>query len=136
MKAMKVADAEGRYIGIRINCPGCGNKHVLPTDATPFGETPSPHYVGRARWHFNGDFDKPSLSPSVHVRSGHYAYDQTEKGDCYCTYYEEHPQEEQHYSCYVCHFFLREGVIEFLGDCTHALAGKTVELAELDLTCP
>ena len=29
-----------------------------------------------------------------------------------------------------CHSFVREGRIEFLSDCTHALAGQTVELPD------
>src|SRR5436309_254590 len=28
----------------------------------------------------------------------------------------------------VCHSFVRDGLIEFLGDCTHPLAGRTVPL--------
>lgn len=28
----------------------------------------------------------------------------------------------------ICHSFVRNGKIEFLSDCTHELAGKTVEL--------
>lgn len=31
---------------------------------------------------------------------------------------------------HVCHSFVRDGRIEFLSDCTHALAGQTVELSE------
>jgi hypothetical protein len=30
----------------------------------------------------------------------------------------------------VCHSFVTDGKIQFLGDCTHALAGQTVELPE------
>lgn len=30
--------------------------------------------------------------------------------------------------CHTCHSFVRDGQIEFLSDCTHALAGKTVSL--------
>lgn len=30
----------------------------------------------------------------------------------------------------VCHSFVRAGKIEFLGDCTHALAGQTVALPD------
>jgi len=29
-----------------------------------------------------------------------------------------------------CHHFVRDGQIQFLGDCTHALAGQTVELPD------
>ena len=31
----------------------------------------------------------------------------------------------------VCHSFIREGKIQFLNDCTHKLAGQTVELPEI-----
>lgn len=52
---------------------------------------------------FNMNFDSPTISPSV--------------------LYANHP---------ICHAFIREGMIEFLSDCEHALAGQTVELPELD----
>lgn len=32
----------------------------------------------------------------------------------------------------VCHSFVRDGQIEFLGDCTHSLAGQTVPLPSVD----
>jgi hypothetical protein len=56
-------------------------------------------------WKFNHDLDNPTFSPSVLVTR---------------------PPED-----YRCHSFVREGKIEFLSDCTHELAGKTVELPEL-----
>lgn len=30
----------------------------------------------------------------------------------------------------ICHSFVREGRIEYLGDCTHSMAGQTVDLPE------
>jgi len=32
---------------------------------------------------------------------------------------------------YRCHSFVRDGRIEFLSDCTHALKGQTVDLPDL-----
>ncbi len=32
----------------------------------------------------------------------------------------------------LCHSFVRDGRIEFLGDCTHKLAGQTIELPEVE----
>lgn len=32
---------------------------------------------------------------------------------------------------YVCHCFIRNGMIEFLTDCTHNLAGQTVPMVDL-----
>jgi hypothetical protein len=31
----------------------------------------------------------------------------------------------------ICHSFITDGKIQFLSDCTHSFAGKTVELPEL-----
>ena len=31
----------------------------------------------------------------------------------------------------VCHHFIRDGKIQFLGDCTHALRGQTVDLPDI-----
>ena len=33
---------------------------------------------------------------------------------------------------YVCHSFITDGRIQFLSDCTHALAGQTVDLPEVE----
>lgn len=58
-------------------------------------------------WTFNGDMTKPTLNPSLMVRHGMNGGAQT------------------------CHSFVKDGMIEFLPDCTHALAGKTVPLEEV-----
>ena len=64
------------------------------------------HCVGPS-WAFNGDMDRPTFSPSILVRWG--------SGD---------PKR--------CHSFIRDGRIEFCSDSTHALAGKTVDLPEIE----
>ena len=64
-----------------------------------------------ADWEFNGDFEKLTFSPSLKV----WGYD------------ERRPDQN-----FVCHSFIRDGKIEFLGDCTHALAGQTVDLVDFD----
>lgn len=99
-------------------CPGCEEFHTLNVG------------MGSPSWRFNGDYDKPTFEPSVLVRSGHYVPvpGQQSERNCWCTYYQEHPHEPVKYKCTVCHSFVRNGMIEFLGDCTHALAGKTVPL--------
>ncbi len=61
-----------------------------------------------AIWSFNGDVDKPTFSPSLLIRWNIGIVN------------------------YVCHGFIRNGMIEFLGDCTHEFAGKTVEMKQYD----
>lgn len=53
---------------------------------------------GRPTWYFNGDMEKPTFTPSLL------------------------------YPDRVCHLYLTNGVIHYLPDCTHALAGKSIEL--------
>lgn len=32
----------------------------------------------------------------------------------------------------MCHSFIKNGMIQYLGDCTHKLAGQTIELPDID----
>ena len=96
-------------------CPGCDGAHQVQV-----GDGPGP------RWGFNDDYDRPTFSPSVLVKTGHYCAGQDGK-DCWCTY-EARRDKPAPFKCSVCHSFVRDGQIEFLGDCTHALAGRTVPL--------
>lgn len=91
-------------------CP-CGDIHALD-----------------AKWTFNGDTEKPTFSPSVLVRSGHYA-PHAGPDDCWCTYKPE-PGETVPFTCYLCHSFVRDGMVEFLGDCTHGLKGQTAAIPD------
>lgn len=89
-------------------CPGCDGSHALAINPSPHGPRP--------QWGYNGNPDAPTFTPSVLVRTGR-AVDPAfvrEEGD---------PPD-------VCHSFVTDGRIQFLNDCTHALAGQTVDLPE------
>jgi len=103
---------------LAFRCPGCGYEHVIS-----IGEGPGP------RWGYNGNQDAPTFTPSVLVKSGHYVPDY--RGDCWCTF-EQREGRPAPFKCGVCHSFVRDGMIQFLGDCTHELAGKTVPLPEIE----
>lgn len=107
-RAKTVADAEGRFCGIRFDCPACNCGILLPVSWLPEGQTQSPHYVKGPHWGFNGDLDRPTFTPSIN------SVHTTSKAK------------------HVCHSFITDGRIQFLGDCTHALAGQTVDLPEVD----
>lgn len=101
-------------------CPGCKSFHTLNVS----GES-------RPGWGFNGNIEKPTFTPSVLVKSGHYASGHKPGDECWCTYYAEHPDEDRDgFECGICHSFVTDGRIQFLGDCTHELAGQTVDLPE------
>ena len=109
-----------------FKCPGCGDHHVIPTITK---------LDNGAIWSFNGNVNAPTFSPSLLVRSGHYAPYKKESDACWCTYDQEHPEEPSGFSCYICHSFVTDGKIQFLGDCTHHLKGQTVELPEIEEIC-
>lgn len=71
-------------------CPGC--KHI--------------HAVGKGIHEFNGDFEKPTFSPSVLITWG------------------GQPN-------WRCHSFVKDGMIQFLDDCSHELKNQTVPLQDL-----
>lgn len=113
MKVKKTSDGKLSFM-----CPGCNQRHTVGIDNNQ-----------GPKWSWNGDESNPTLSPSVLVRTGHYVDGDTE--NCWCAYNREHP-EDADFECVTCHSFVKDGYIQFLGDCTHGLASKTVQLPDLD----
>jgi hypothetical protein len=95
-------------------CPGCKDRHVI--DAT---------------WRITGPDDKPTVSPSVLVTSGHYLSRHKPGDQCWCTWAERHPEQPAPFKCRRCHLFVRDGQLVLLSDCTHELAGQTVPMQDL-----
>lgn len=93
--------------GILFKCPACDMVHKIHHGS---GSGP--------RWTFNGDVTKPTFSPSVLVTW-------TEPSDT-PEEFDDHTKDIKK----ICHSFVTDGRIQFLGDCTHALAGQTVDLPE------
>lgn len=62
------------------------------------------HHIDDRRWKFNGDMHKPTASPSL-------LNNKSKSGD--------HPR---------CHIFVKDGKIQYLADCSHELAGTTVDM--------
>lgn len=108
--------------GLMFWCPGCDMAHRIQ------------HGSGSgSRWGWNGDVDKPTFTPSVLVRGS----EMTEKGRadyeaCRAAGFPKPAPESFENKPSVCHSFVKDGRIQFLGDCTHALAGWTVELPAWD----
>ena len=108
---------------ILFQCPGCGNMHKVYIKESEY-----PHPV----WGYNGNPDSPTITPTVLVKSGHYA--RPDKDTCWCKYNAENiakGEDPSPYECVQCHSFVTAGKIHFLSDCTHKLVGQTVDLPEV-----
>lgn len=106
-------------------CPGCEEMHPIKVRD---GQSGSPS------WNWNGDYEKPTFSPSILITNGCKMPNHTTGTPCWCTFNAEKiakGEEPSIFTCGVCHSYVREGRIEFLNDCTHAFAGQTVDLPEL-----
>jgi len=83
-------------------CPGCDKPHQIT--------------YGKGKWFWNGDAEKPTFSPSILVS------------------YPANPKASEEFKEWrterICHSFVKNGQIEFLGDCTHKLRGQTVDLPD------
>lgn len=62
------------------------------------------------RWEFNGDTESPTFSPSLLVYADNNGYQVR------------------------CHSFVRNGMIEYLNDCEHNMAGQTVEIPQYEIS--
>jgi Family of unknown function (DUF6527) len=104
IKAWKSSDGSE---GFTYWCQGCNDRHSVRAVRAS----------GGALWGFNGNHEKPTFTPSVMIRSGR-AVDPT---------YEPQPDDPPE----VCHTFITDGMVQFLSDCTHELAGLTLPLPDL-----
>lgn len=102
-------------------CPGCEETHHIPVAAT--------HNPGQ-NWGWNGNAEQPTFTPSVLVRGGHFAPGWKEGDGCWCKPREG--GEDWDFKCRQCHVFITDGKIQFLGDCSHTLAGQTVDMVPLE----
>ena len=99
-------------------CPGCSMMHQIAV-----GSGPGP------RWSWNGDAERPTFSPSILVRYDHWVPPADTLEMSAKIRAGEVTQTQVHD---VCHSFVTDGRIQFLGDCTHALAGQTVDIPDWD----
>jgi hypothetical protein len=89
---------------LAFHCPGCKCGHEVYV-------RPSANPNTGASWDWNGDMTKPTFTPSLLVRSNFTDPSRSDK---------------------ICHSFVTDGQIRYLSDCTHALAGQTIDLPEVD----
>lgn len=118
--------------GFTFFCPGCNLYHSINTVE---GHGPC--------WGFNGNVDAPTFTPSILTW-----WNEPADPEAMDKLYEEHFRcvkagdkagqekvlEQMKAAPKVskrCHSFVTDGVMQFLSDCTHELAGKTAPIAPL-----
>ena len=92
-----------------VQCPIEDATHVSlripgPTGLLTLPVIRSGTRAGTNCWTWNGSIEAPTLRPSI-LTTGH---------------------------DFRCHSFINDGAAQFLGDCSHALAGTTVSLLDVD----
>ncbi len=94
----------GELYGYSVGCPACSEAGFGPVHifALKMGN-------GSPGWTFDGNFESPTFSPSMLAKCN-----------------------DKDGVVHVCHSFVRNGKIEYLSDCTHPMAGQTIELPERD----
>jgi hypothetical protein len=98
-------------------CQGCETLHMVRVEGNE-----------RPKWQWNGDLDAPTFTPSVLV-----IWDQGEPPATTPEIREKIRSGEitQTKVRKVCHTVITDGVVQFLGDCTHQYAGQKLPLPDL-----
>lgn len=109
MKAqIRHVEDHGKYYDcIMFWCPGCVKIDSTGHEQGGLHMLPVNTTEHSPQWNWDGNIEEPTLSPSI------------------LTHHDDARGK------FVCHSFIKAGMIEFLGDCTHALAGQTVPLPDL-----
>jgi hypothetical protein len=113
-KIRRAMDQNGIFRAYTFFCPACDCHHSV-WDKESQCERPF-------CWGFNGDYNKPTFTPSLRIGYKH------PKG-----YSNENPAPEDYDGEYVeevCHFNITNGQIIYHGDCTHDLKNTTIEMEE------
>ena len=103
MKAMPVKVADHQY----ATCDAAEATHLKMLFPGPLKHVVLPITRGKDKgmpqWQWNGDCESPTIKPSVRQRCGDI----------------------------LCHSFVTDGQVQFLGDCSHEHAGKTLDLLDI-----
>lgn len=129
IKTMGRCLGEGADGSVWFFCPGCAGPHSIKVNSPG---TPGPN------WTYNGNPDAPTFTPSVLARTtgapdGREIMTDEEALE-HGAIYRSGGREAVFASRFgkVCHSFVTDGRIQYLGDCTHALAGQTIDLPDWD----
>lgn len=95
-------------------CPGCKMMHNV------YLKHPENK---QASWDWNMCVKEPTFSPSLLINGTARITD--EERDILMAGGEIEPRP------YTCHFFIRNGKLEYLGDCSHDLKGKTLAMMDV-----
>lgn len=104
-RARLITDQTGTAYAVDFDCPGCSTATEIESHTVPV----KPYALNG--WTWNTSLDKPTLEPSVLVH--------------------EMNSTDGKIKSPRCHSYVRDGRIEFLSDCGHALAGQNVDLPEV-----
>lgn len=100
---------------IAFYCPGCKCSHMVDPKRWTVdieGETISPSVLVHENWKMPNEWD----------------YNSAPKDENGTLVKQENGKILGAVKSHRCHSFVRDGKIQFLNDCTHELAGKTVEM--------
>jgi Family of unknown function (DUF6527) len=111
----KLMQADGH---IFFRCPGCQSTHGLRVT------------THADNWTYNGNPDSPTFQPSLLVTGTWSEPPVTAENlaDWKRAPWQQTKVERR------CHSFITDGRIQFLDDCTHALAGQTVDIPDWSAT--
>lgn len=79
----------------------------------PGCESPHTIHYGPGGWTWNGDADRPTFHPSLLSRGR-----------------DLDPNDETKIVDVICHMWVKDGIIQFLSDSNHKLAGQNVPVPE------
>lgn len=88
-------------------CPACDDLHCVEVAA-------------EGAWTWDGNLDAPTVNPSIKVEGVQWNPDDA--------FYKPSHASVAPGGQICCHSFVRAGTWQFLGDCTHTMAGQTVPL--------
>lgn len=114
-KILREVEFTEKWCDFMFFCPACQCGHGIWTKKR--------NGLG-AQWTFNGNMDAPSFQPSLKITEMMWTPPVTPEN---LEEWKVKPWEQKQVQK-ICHLFVTDGRLQYCGDCTHELAGKTVAM--------
>lgn len=116
MAKIKEIEISNGHNKLRFICPGCNEEHQITRS-----------------WDFDGNFEQPTISPSIKVTFEYSSELNNKKAKEFFLKKGRFPtRKELPYDIkQICHSYIKNGKIEYLGNCHHKLKNQTIDLPQI-----
>ena len=105
-------------------CPGCKGRHFIYTNHI------NRESENKSNWTFDGNNEVPTFNPSIHITHKEPTCSEEELDGILHQREKGIKIDYPHSVTTECHYYLRNGILEYQNDCPHKYRGQSIPLPD------